>query len=144
MDLPTGRVTFLFSDIEGSTRHAHRLGDDAWAGLLRRAYLGELMRLSSGVMSDEIAGLAMAAHLALRSDDPATGARLAGAAAAASEATGITNAALKILHVPDPADVARKRLGDAADSLIAEGSALPMEEALNIARSLIEEAVPAS
>ena len=86
----------------------------------------------------------MAAHLALRSDDPATGARLAGAAAAASEASGITNVALKILHVPDPADVARERLGDAADGFIAEGAAMPMEEALAIARALIEETVPAS
>lgn len=109
-----------------------------------RAYLGESMRLSSGIMSDQIAGLAMAAHLALRSDDPATGARLAGAAAAASEATGITNAALKILHVPDPADLARQRLGNAAVGLIAEGAAMPIEEALGIARALIGETVPAS
>ena len=35
MPLPTGRVTFLFSDIEGSTRHAHRLSDETWAELLR-------------------------------------------------------------------------------------------------------------
>ena len=35
MDLPSGTVTFLFSDIEGSTRHAHRLGDERWSALLR-------------------------------------------------------------------------------------------------------------
>jgi predicted ATPase/class 3 adenylate cyclase len=33
--LPTGTVTFLFTDIEGSTRLARDLGPDAWAGLLR-------------------------------------------------------------------------------------------------------------
>src|SRR5687768_7615503 len=32
--LPTGVVTFLFTDIEGSTRLAHELGD-AWIGVLR-------------------------------------------------------------------------------------------------------------
>jgi predicted ATPase/class 3 adenylate cyclase len=34
-DLPTGTVTFLFTDIEGSTRHAQALGD-AWAEVLDR------------------------------------------------------------------------------------------------------------
>jgi len=33
--LPTGTVTFLFSDIEGSTRLAQRLGADGWAAALR-------------------------------------------------------------------------------------------------------------
>jgi class 3 adenylate cyclase/ActR/RegA family two-component response regulator len=32
-DLPTGTVTFLFTDIEGSTPIAHRFGDD-WHGIL--------------------------------------------------------------------------------------------------------------
>src|SRR3954470_16454814 len=32
--LPTGNVTFLFSDIEGSTRVAQDLGHEAWARLL--------------------------------------------------------------------------------------------------------------
>lgn len=35
MDRPSGTVTFLFSDIEGPTRHAHRLGDERWSALLR-------------------------------------------------------------------------------------------------------------
>jgi class 3 adenylate cyclase len=41
--LPTGTVTFLFTDIEGSTRLLQRLGDgyaavrDAYAAILRRA-----------------------------------------------------------------------------------------------------------
>ena len=33
--LPTGAVTFLFSDIEGSTRLAQALAADTWAGLLQ-------------------------------------------------------------------------------------------------------------
>ncbi len=31
MELPTGTVTFLFSDVEGSTRLLQRLGDGYWA-----------------------------------------------------------------------------------------------------------------
>jgi predicted ATPase/class 3 adenylate cyclase len=34
-DLPSGLVTFLFSDVEGSTRLVRALGDDRWAGLLQ-------------------------------------------------------------------------------------------------------------
>ena len=33
-DLPTGTVTFLFTDIEGSTRLLHWLGPDAYAKAL--------------------------------------------------------------------------------------------------------------
>lgn len=33
-ELPGGTVTFLFTDIEGSTRLLHELGDDAYAGVL--------------------------------------------------------------------------------------------------------------
>ena len=32
--LPQGTVTFLFSDVEGSTKLSQALGDVAWAGLL--------------------------------------------------------------------------------------------------------------
>jgi class 3 adenylate cyclase len=38
-DLPTGTVTFLFTDVEGSTRLLHELGDQAYAaGLILGAY----------------------------------------------------------------------------------------------------------
>ena len=30
-DLPTGTVTFLFTDVEGSTKLLHELGDEAYA-----------------------------------------------------------------------------------------------------------------
>ena len=35
-DLPTGTVTFLFTDIEGSTKLLHELGADAYAEALDR------------------------------------------------------------------------------------------------------------
>jgi predicted ATPase/class 3 adenylate cyclase len=48
--LPTGTVTFLFSDIEGSTRLARSLGD-GWSGVLteHRALLREAFALHGGV-----------------------------------------------------------------------------------------------
>ncbi|MEP7082075.1 MAG: adenylate/guanylate cyclase domain-containing protein [Chloroflexota bacterium] len=48
--LPTGTVTFLFSDIEGSTRLARSLGD-AWSGVLteHRALLREAFAAHGGV-----------------------------------------------------------------------------------------------
>jgi class 3 adenylate cyclase len=34
-DLPSGTVTFLFTDVEGSTRLLHELGAEAYAEALR-------------------------------------------------------------------------------------------------------------
>jgi predicted ATPase/class 3 adenylate cyclase len=49
--LPTGTVTFLFTDIEGSTRHAQALGD-AWPAVLDRhgQLLGEAVAAEGGVV----------------------------------------------------------------------------------------------
>ena len=41
--LPTGTVTFLFTDIEGSTRRVAELGDAAW---------GELLALEGRLIAD--------------------------------------------------------------------------------------------
>jgi predicted ATPase/class 3 adenylate cyclase len=35
-NLPTGTITFMFTDVEGSTRLLQRLGDDAYTGVLER------------------------------------------------------------------------------------------------------------
>ncbi|HEX2141562.1 MAG TPA: adenylate/guanylate cyclase domain-containing protein, partial [Candidatus Limnocylindria bacterium] len=49
--LPTGTVTFLFTDIEGSTRLAQKLGE-AWPPILERhnAVLREAVELNGGVV----------------------------------------------------------------------------------------------
>ena len=73
--------------------------DDLVAG---RDYLARSDRLTSGVLTSQIAGLVGASHLALRDGRPEDAARIAGAAQAITEQTGVTNAALKILHLPDP------------------------------------------
>jgi class 3 adenylate cyclase len=36
-ELPSGTVTFLFTDVEGSTRLLHELGADAYAQALEEA-----------------------------------------------------------------------------------------------------------
>ncbi|HXF83042.1 MAG TPA: tetratricopeptide repeat protein [bacterium] len=52
--LPTGTVTFLFADIEGSTRLLQALGDDRYAALLalHRAMLREAIAAEGGVEVD--------------------------------------------------------------------------------------------
>jgi predicted ATPase/class 3 adenylate cyclase len=52
--LPTGTVTFLFADIEGSTRLLQALGDDRYAALLalHRAVLREAIAAEGGVEVD--------------------------------------------------------------------------------------------
>ena len=52
-ELPTGTITLLFADVEGSTRLAHELGD-AWAGALAnvRRLLREAVAASGGHVVD--------------------------------------------------------------------------------------------
>ena len=52
--LPQGTVTFLFSDVEGSTRLARQLGDRHWAELLEshRAMLRQAFAAHSGLEVD--------------------------------------------------------------------------------------------
>jgi class 3 adenylate cyclase/DNA-binding NarL/FixJ family response regulator len=51
--LPTGPVTLLFTDIEGSTRHVHALGA-AWAGILEehRGLIREAVAAGGGIEVD--------------------------------------------------------------------------------------------
>jgi predicted ATPase len=53
-DLPTGTVTFLFTDVEGSTRLLHELGADAYAEALaeHRRVMREAVAAHSGVEVD--------------------------------------------------------------------------------------------
>ena len=53
-ELPTGTVTFLFTDIEGSTRLLHSLGPDAYADALadHRSVLRDAFAAHGGVEVD--------------------------------------------------------------------------------------------
>jgi class 3 adenylate cyclase len=53
-DLPSGTVTFLFTDVEGSTRLLHKLGAEAYAGALaeHRRLIREACARCDGVEVD--------------------------------------------------------------------------------------------
>jgi class 3 adenylate cyclase len=53
-DLPQGTVTFLFTDVEGSTRLLHELGEEAYAAALNehRRLLREMFEHHGGVEVD--------------------------------------------------------------------------------------------
>lgn len=53
-DLPSGTVTFLFTDVEGSTRLLHELGADGYAGALaeHRQVLRAAFKAHDGVEVD--------------------------------------------------------------------------------------------
>ena len=53
-DLPSGTVTFLFTDVEGSTKLLHELGADGYAGALaeHRQILREVFKAHAGVEVD--------------------------------------------------------------------------------------------
>ncbi len=77
-DLPSGRVTFLFTDVEGSTRLLHELGAEGYAAALagHRRLLREALTAHGGVEVDTQGDAFFVAF-----PDPA------GAVAAAAEAT---------------------------------------------------------
>jgi predicted ATPase/class 3 adenylate cyclase len=109
-------------------------------------YLTRSQRLTSGVVTDELAGLVVCSHYALRAGHVEDAARLAGAAEAITAETGVTNAALNVLHLPDPAVLVRERLRERADTYLDEGRAMSLEDAVVLARALTEpsEAAAAS
>jgi hypothetical protein len=80
-----------------------------------------------------VGALGVAAHIALARGQFETGARLAGATAAVARRAEITNAMLEVLHMADPAETVRDRLGPSAEPLIAEGELLSMDEAVALA-----------
>jgi class 3 adenylate cyclase len=57
-DLPTGTVTFLFTDIEGSTRLLRALGPDRYAHELseHRRVFREVFAASARLLADEAEG----------------------------------------------------------------------------------------
>ncbi|MFL5649699.1 MAG: hypothetical protein ACJ777_00295, partial [Chloroflexota bacterium] len=107
-------------------------------------YLTRSRRLTSGVITDELAGLVVCSHYALRAGRVEDAARLAGAAEAITVESGVTNAALNVLHLPDPAVLVRERLGERADTYLAEGRAMSLEDAVVLARALTEPSAAAT
>jgi hypothetical protein len=76
-------------------------------------------------------GLAMAAILQIQDGDPEFGARIAGAVYELIREKGVMLAPVKVLHLPDPGDLAREHFGpERAEELMAIGAALPLAQAI--------------
>ncbi len=86
-----------------------------------------------GIATPTIGALGVAALVAIETGDLEKGARLAGASAGLAVRSEVANGMILVLHLPDPVVVARERLGDAADALVAEGEALSYEAAIELA-----------
>jgi hypothetical protein len=76
----------------------------------------------------------MAAIVALAAGDDALaelGARATGATYRVADEKGVMIAPVKVLHLPDPRELATTRLGEArADELIRDGRAAPVEQVI--------------
>ncbi len=104
-----------------------RLGDPATSWM--RA--SDALRFFSSI--DSASGLAralgMAAIILLHDGDAELGARVAGATYRLVREKGVMLAPVKVLHLPDPADLAAERFGTArAAELLADGEAIPIDE----------------
>ncbi len=78
-----------------------------------------------------IGALGVLAIVEAESGDPVLAGHLVGAIQAIQAETGEALAPVSVLHLPDPADLLRERLGDdAAEGLIAEGRELRPEQAI--------------
>lgn len=72
-------------------------------------------------------GLGMAAILQLSHGDPEFGARIAGTTYELMREMGVMLAPVKVLHLPDPGDLAREHFGaERAAELLAAGAAIPV------------------
>ncbi len=86
-----------------------------------------------GIATPTIGALGVAALVALENGELEKGARLAGASAGLAVRAEVANAMILVLHLPDPVVIARERLGEAADALVAEGEALSYDAAIELA-----------
>lgn len=104
-----------------------RLGDtsDAWSRM------HDTLTFFSGVDSASglARGLGMAAIILLSDGDAQLGARAAGATHRLVSEKGVMLAPVKVLHLPDPADLAVERFGaERAAQLMAEGAAASIDD----------------
>jgi predicted ATPase/class 3 adenylate cyclase len=109
----------------------HRLAGDPDQA---RARAREALRaMSERIGGSTIGALGIVAIVEGESGDAQLAARLTGAIQAIQTETGEALAPVAVLHLPDPAEVVRARLGaEAADRLIAEGRRLSPDEAIRL------------
>jgi predicted ATPase/class 3 adenylate cyclase len=80
-----------------------------------------------------VGALGVAANIAIARGQLEHGARLGGASAGLALHFEIANANIEVLHMSDPVVAVREQLGEAAEPLLAEGGALTLEDALELA-----------
>lgn len=166
MGLPVGTVTFLFSDIEGSTRLERELGTDAYARLidahdrLARAAIGEhgghVVKTEGDALfaafgdalaavDARVGALGILAPVASAIGEPVVAARLVGVLDAIREETGLSLPSVDVLHMEEPGAAALAALGPEAYAVAhAAGAAMSRPETTALILSLaprIEEGV---
>ncbi len=104
-----------------------RLGDPvtAWQRMVEGLQFFSVTDSASGLAR----GLGMASILLFRHGDPEFGARVAGATYELVREMGVMLAPVKVLHLPDPADLALECFGpERARELLAAGAAMPRSQ----------------
>jgi hypothetical protein len=87
---------------------------------------------ASGLFSGIARNLVMAAIIQLVHGDPELGARIAGAAHELAREHQVMLAPVKVLHLPDPADLSAERFGSVrSEELLAAGAARPLAETID-------------
>ena len=108
-----------------------RLGD----GERSWAYLSEGLRIfvENDTASGIARGLGMAAIVQASMGDPELAARIAGTTYELVREKSVMLAPVKVLHLPEPADLVREALGEErAHELMAEGAAIPVADMVAI------------
>ncbi len=106
-----------------------RLGEPAlaWARMIDGLRIFAASEFWSGIARD----LVMAAMLQVVHGDAELGTRVAGAVHELARERGLMLAPIKILHLPDPAELAVERLGEhRAEVLLRAGAAVPIDEVI--------------
>jgi len=127
--LEPGEVPGPFDQLEAGAGNQCRRLDRGGGG----QRVGDTWRRSAGMSSLGRPRSSVAAVVAMTNGELEVGARLAGASAGLAVRAEVANAMILVLHLPDPVMVARERLGDAADALLAEGDALSYDAAIEFA-----------
>jgi tetratricopeptide (TPR) repeat protein len=137
------RAVASFREEEDRHQLVWAIGETALAyhmlGRLQEAWKAYRETLSLVTEARNLPGIAASLELisAMESSEGrhAEAARMAGAAAALRDETGVTGALMSTPHV-DAIEVARKQIGDeAVDIALAEGAAMTFDEAIEYARS---------
>lgn len=135
-DLPSGTVTFLFTDVEGSTRLVHELGADGYAGALaehRRVLRAEHLPIARDHSRLDLStAFARVAYVLARAGRIAGAARILSYSEALTEEIGANEPWVVELNDQTRA-IVREQLGEAAFAEAYEqGRTLATDDAIEV------------